>query len=92
MTDENEKLKEETSQDFRAELPWYHFSRNTWFLIAGLAFYNYVCFTNPVFLDSVLRRLDVRLWPWWYFSCLVVIVIFSIIRFVQQKNQGKQVI
>ncbi len=40
-------------------------------LVSGL-------FSQPAWVDPLFRVLDFRLWPWWYFVLLLLIVGFSI--------------
>jgi len=57
---------------------WWRFSYTSLLLIAGLILFNIGCFVNPNTIDSLFRLLDVRLWPWWYFLFLAVVVLFSV--------------
>jgi len=78
MAPEIRNLKGEIVQDPDNEGQWYHLSANTWFLVGGLLLFNIGCFFNPNFMDYLFRFLDFRLWSWWYFLVLLLIVAFSI--------------
>lgn len=43
---------------------WWHLSGSTWFLIAGLLLLNIGFFVKIDLLLSILRLLDIRIWPW----------------------------
>ena len=57
---------------------WWSFTPNTWLLIAGLILFNIGCFFDPGIIDSLFRKLDVRLWPWSYCIIFGIVVLFSI--------------
>ncbi len=57
---------------------WYQLSSSTRLLIGGLILFNVGCFVNPGIIDQLFRLLDVRLWPWWYFLCLILVIVFSV--------------
>ena len=71
-------LKGEIIQDTEGEGEWYHFSTSTWMLLGGLVLFNVGTFFGPHLIDGLFRVLDFRLWAWWYFAILLVIVAFSI--------------
>ena len=51
--------------------PWWQFGPDTLMLIGGLILISAGCF-------SPLDLFDFRLWPWWYFLCLVIVLAFSV--------------
>lgn len=57
---------------------WWRLSPSTGLLIIGLVLLNVGCFVDAGLIDRAFRAFDVRLWPWWYFVCLAILVIFSI--------------
>ena len=61
---------------------WWSFGPSTWTLIGGLLLLNVAVFIGSTILDPALdafgRIIDFRLWPWWYFIVLLLIVAFSI--------------
>jgi len=67
---------------------WWQWSRNTWLLIAGLMLFNIGCFAATDFPERLIRRLDVRFWPLWYFGVMTVLVIVSIVRFRKRWKIG----
>lgn len=85
MTPEIRNLKGEIIQDPDQE-KWYQLSASTWLLIAGLILFNIGCFVNPGIIDQLFRLMDVRLWPWWYFPCLILLVAFSVKWFFIYRN------
>ena len=70
------------------EKAWYCLSTATCFLIGGLVLFNIGCFLNPNIIDSLWKHLDFRLCPWWYFVMLLLIVAFSIKRFLRIFKRG----
>lgn len=68
---------------------WWQRDISTYLLIGGLLLFNIAIFVSPALLDygivRIVRVLDFRLWPWWYFLVLVVIVVFSIRWFIIAK-------
>lgn len=77
MTREIRNLKGEIVREEPGEGAWWKFSAGTWLLIAGLVLFNIGCFVNPSILDGLFRSLDVRLWPWWYFIPLTILIVFA---------------
>jgi len=73
-------LKGEIIQDSQVldEKEWYHLSPSTWILIGGLILFNIGCFFDPKLINGLFRFLDFRLWSWWYFVVLLLIVAFSV--------------
>ena len=59
---------------------------STWLLIGGLIIFNFGCFFYTGIVDYVFRLFDVRLWPWWYFAVLGIILLFSIKWFFMIRN------
>jgi hypothetical protein len=61
---------------------WWQFGPTTWMLVGGLLLLNVGCFLQPNLLDLVFaglgNLLDFRLWPWWYFLCLILVLGFSV--------------
>ncbi len=70
-------LKGEKISDNESE-KWYQWSGSTWLLIIGLVLFNFGCFLKPAAIDSALRLMDVRLWPWWYFLIAALLTAFSV--------------
>jgi hypothetical protein len=58
--------------------PWYQFSATTSALMGGLFLLIGGCCLNQNMIDGLSRLVDFRLWPWWYFAALIVIVFFSV--------------
>ncbi|MDR1493225.1 MAG: hypothetical protein LBT05_10950 [Planctomycetaceae bacterium] len=85
MTHEIRNLKGEIIDETSDE-KWYHFSVNTWLFIGGLILLNISCFAKPNLLDAVFRQLDVRLWKWWYFIFLALLIAFSVKWFFIYRN------
>ena len=85
MSPEIRNLKGEVIQDPDEE-KWYQLSASTWLLIGGLILFNIGCFLSPNLIDDVFRLLDVRLWPWWYFICLTLLIAFSVKWFFISRN------
>lgn len=78
MTNEIRNLKGEIISDSDSDEKWYQLSASTWLLISGLILFNIGCFVKPSVIDSLVRLLDVRLWPWWYFVIVAIYVAFAI--------------
>jgi hypothetical protein len=57
---------------------WYHFSASVWLLFGGLILLTCGCFTKPDWVGGIFRLLDVRLWKWWYFIFLALLIAFSV--------------
>jgi poly(3-hydroxybutyrate) depolymerase len=66
---------------------WYHLSAETWLLIGGLILLSVGCFFNPNIIDTILRFSDYRFWSWWYFVILLLIVLFSIKRYLSAQSR-----
>lgn len=82
MKQELRNLKGEIVQSAGQDEAWWRFSPSTWFLLAGLLLFNVGCFAKPEIMDFLIRSFDVRLWPWWYFIILTIMVLFSIRWFI----------
>ena len=60
---------------------WWKWDASVWMLLGGLLLLSTALISPRVFdaiFVGIVRALDFRLWPWWYFLVLVVIVAFSI--------------
>ena len=88
MANEVRNLKGEIVRTADNGEKWYELSSSTWLLIGGLLLFNVGCFVNPGIIDTLFRQLDVRLWPWWYFLFLVLLVAFSVKWFFIYQNWG----
>ncbi|MGL6193298.1 MAG: hypothetical protein ACRC2T_00580 [Thermoguttaceae bacterium] len=86
MLKEVRNLKGELVPDIDPDARWYHLSASTWMLLGGLFIFNIGCFVNPGIIDTIFRSLDVRLWPWWYFLALGLVLIFSIKWYITYYN------
>lgn len=86
MANEVRNLKGEIVSNNDPDAKWYSFSSSTWLLIGGLILFNVGCFVNPGWLGSFFRLLDIRLWPWWYFLAIGVILLFSVKWFFIYRN------
>lgn len=42
-------------------------------LICVLVLFNVACWYEPSIVDSLVRRLDLRLWPTWYFPVIAAV-------------------
>ncbi|MDR1959391.1 MAG: hypothetical protein LBQ54_10195 [Planctomycetaceae bacterium] len=86
MTNEVRNLKGEIIQSSHDGEHWYQLSSSTWLFLGGLLLFNGGCFVNPGLLDTLFILLDVRLWPWWYFLCLTLLIVFSVKWFFIYRN------
>jgi H+/Cl- antiporter ClcA len=78
MTNEVYNAKGEIISSGDPDEKWYQLSYSTWLLIGGLILFNIGCFVKPSVIDSLVRLLDVRLWPWWYFVITAIYTAFAI--------------
>ena len=52
------------------------FSSVTWLMIIGVILFCVGCFVPASTTDMIFRIFDVRLWPWWYFPCVALMLFF----------------
>ena len=75
-------VQKKNEPDITDSEPWWQFSGTTWCLIVGLLAFNIGIFLSPKVLDALLgfvgRTLDFRLWHWYYFLFLLVVLAFSV--------------
>ena len=76
-------IRNEIMPDTNNKRLWYHLSAETWFLVGGLILCNVGWFFSPDTIDNLFRLLDFRLCPWWCFAILLLIVLFSIRRYLR---------
>ncbi|MDR1385056.1 MAG: hypothetical protein LBJ67_14580 [Planctomycetaceae bacterium] len=86
MTDEYRNLTDE-SVDATCDEKRYCLFNVSWLLIIGLILINIGCFVKSNLLDNIFRLLDIRLWKWWYFLFLALLIAFSVQCFFIERNR-----
>lgn len=64
------------------ESPWWRLPVSTCLSLAGLASLSLACCLRPILVDRIamglVRSVDFRFWPWWFFLELAMALAFSI--------------